>query len=135
MNIEDYLLNSTLNAVLAQRLVRTLCPDCRRPYRAPQELLDQLQWRNGPPSGEVTLYRAEGCPACNKTGYRGRSMILELLVMSDPIRQLVLRHAEAREIQKAAIEEGMITMYEDGLAKALAGSTTIEEVLRVIRDT
>ncbi len=130
MGVEDYLLNSTLIGIVAQRLVRTLCTVCREPYRAPPELMAQV--RPGF-TGEATFYRAKGCPKCNNTGYSGRTGILELLPMSEGIGRLVLQRAEAREIQRLAQQEGMRTMYEDGIAKALAGLTTPEEVMRVIR--
>ena len=81
-----------------------------------------------------TLYRAAGCSACAGTGYRGRTMILELLTLTDTLRPLVLRRAEPRAIQAAAVAEGMQTMYAHGMHKALAGITTVEEVARVIRD-
>jgi len=82
----------------------------------------------------ATLYRPAGCKACNATGYAGRTMISELMPMTDAIRPLVLRHAEARELQAQAIIGGMQTMYMHGIKKALAGITTIEEVIRVTRD-
>ncbi len=130
MGIEGYLLTSTINGVLGQRLVRRLCPGCRAAYAPTPDLAARL----GLPLPGATLYRAAGCDACRGTGYRGRTMILELMVISDPIRALVLRHAEAREIQAEAVRGGMQSMYAHGLRKALAGETTIEEVVRVIRD-
>ena len=81
------------------------------------------------------FYRPRGCAQCNGTGYHGRTSILEMLVMSDPIRQLVLRGADANEIQVAAIEAGMRSMYQNGMGKALAGTTSLEEVMRVTRET
>jgi general secretion pathway protein E len=134
MGVEDYLLTATVNGIAAQRLVRTLCLECREPYRALPELVDQLRLERFAAGESVTLYRARGCEACAGTGYRGRSSILEMLSMSDTIRGLVLRRTEAADVQKAAIGEGMRTMYEDGLGKALAGHTTIEEVVRVTRE-
>jgi general secretion pathway protein E len=134
MGVEDYLLTATINGIAAQRLVRTLCPECREPYRALPELVDQLRLERFAAGESVTLYRAKGCEACAGTGYRGRSSILETLSMTDTIRGLVLRRAEAGDIQKAAVGEGMRTMYEDGLGKAVAGHTTIEEVVRVTRE-
>ena len=134
MRIEDYLVTSTLNGVLAQRLVRRLCEQCRRPRRALPELAERTGLARLAGGREVTLHDPVGCPACNGTGYRGRIAILELLTVSDAIRRLVLRHAEAREIQRVAVEEGMRTMYQDGLLKVLDGVTTLEEVLRVTRD-
>jgi general secretion pathway protein E len=84
-------------------------------------------------AGDVVFYRAKGCPRCSGTGFAGRSCIVEFLPMSEAIARLVLKRAEAREIQRQAVAEGMRTMYQDGMAKALSGLTTPEEVLRVIR--
>ncbi|MFQ5984830.1 MAG: type II secretion system ATPase GspE [Alphaproteobacteria bacterium] len=135
IGVEDYLLTSTVNGIVAQRLVRTLCGHCRKPHPVLPELVEQLQLKSFTNAKLITLYQATGCEHCNGSGYLGRTSILEILVMSDPIRRLVLRHAEAHEIKRGAVEAGMRTMYEDGVYKALAGSTTLEEVLRVTRDT
>jgi general secretion pathway protein E len=134
MGAEDYLLTSTVNGILAQRLVRTLCPKCREPYRALPEVVEQMNLRRYVESGDVQLYHPVGCAACAGTGYWGRICILEMMTMSDNIRSLVMRHATAGDIRAAAIMEGMETMFENGLRKSLAGITTIEEVLRVTRD-
>ncbi len=136
MGVEDYLVTSTLNGVAAQRLVRTLCRDCRRQEKALPELAAQLDLERFLPgsSGNVSLWQAVGCETCSGTGYRGRTTLVETLVVNDEIRRLILRRAEARELQKAAVEGGMSSMYEDGIRKALAGVTTVEEVLRVTRD-
>jgi general secretion pathway protein E len=134
MGVEDYLLSSTINGILAQRLVRTLCPDCREPFDALPEMVRELGLERFSDGGGITLYRPGGCEACNGTGYRGRSAIMELLVMSDTIRRLIMRHAESGDIFDAAREEGMRPMYEDGLAKCVAGITTVEEVLRVTQE-
>ncbi|MFP4062272.1 MAG: GspE/PulE family protein [Halochromatium sp.] len=220
MGVEDYLLTSTINGILAQRLVRRLCPECRQPYTPAPELAAKMRevdrvparanlsnramaapnagmsnqtkgkafprqaslrswltwrswfsWRQSPvhrqctdeqPDGaDITapanlkpanlkpdgfkpnsfkqdqpfqLYRAVGCKACNHSGYRGRLVIAEVLLMSDRIRQAVLSHATAGEIHRLAVEEGMTTMYRDGLRKAVDGRTTIEEVIRVAED-
>jgi len=134
MKVEDYLVTSTVNGVVAQRLVRRLCEACRRPrHELPQfyrrvGLTALLGDRDGP------IYEAVGCERCHGSGYRGQTAVIELLTMTDGLRQRVLRHAEAREIQRQAIDEGMRTMYQDGLLKVLDGTTTIEEVLRVTRD-
>ena len=134
MGIEDYLLTSTVNGVVGQRLVRTLCRECKEPYRALPELIKQMELTRFATGRTITLYHAKGCDNCDGTGYSGRIGIVETLVMSDPIRAMVLKHAEAHELQRTAVEEGMRTMYADGIAKALAGVTTLEEVLRVTRD-
>ena len=133
MGVESYLLPPTLNGVLAQRLVRVLCTSCKQPYDAPADLLGaHVPELAG--AAMVRLHRAVGCEACGGTGYRGRTMILELMVMTDALRSLVLRRADARDIQAAAVAEGMQTMHAHGLRKVLAGMTTLEEVARVIRD-
>jgi general secretion pathway protein E len=134
MGVEDYLLTSTINAALAQRLVRRLCENCREPYLPPEVLAERLGLGGLGSPGGASLYRAVGCAACNGTGYRGRTMILELMPMTDAVRPLVLRHAEAREIQGEAIRGGMQTMYAHGIKKILEGLTTVEEVIRVTRD-
>jgi general secretion pathway protein E len=134
MGVEDYLLTATMTGVVAQRLVRTLCPNCREPYRAMPELVAELRLGRFAANGEVTLYRSTGCKACGDTGFRGRSCILEFLPVTDPIRKLVLGRNDARDIQRAAVEAGMRTMYQHGLAKALAGVTSLEEVVRVTRE-
>jgi len=134
MGVEDYLLTSTINGILAQRLVRRLCPSCRESYRPLPELAAKLA-HIANDSEDVTLYRARGCEQCNGTGYLGRLVITEVLNMTDPIRRAVLEHATATEIQRIATQEGMLTMYEDGLRKSLAGRTTMEDVLRVAEET
>lgn len=134
MGVADYLLTSALNGLIAQRLVRMICPSCREPYDALPELVEELHLQHGACPGPITLYRGRGCEACGQTGYRGRTTIMELLVMSDAIRRHVLRRAEAKELQRAAVDAGMRTMFQDGIAKALAAITTIEEVMRVSRE-
>jgi general secretion pathway protein E len=134
MGVADYLLSSVLNGVVGQRLVRTLCRQCRQAYRAMPELVQQLKLARYAAGSEFVLHRAVGCDACNGTGYFGRTSIFEMLVVTDTIRRLILRHAESNELHRAAVEEGMRTMYDDGMMKALAGETTIEEVLKVTHD-
>ncbi|MCF7993801.1 MAG: Flp pilus assembly complex ATPase component TadA, partial [Chromatiaceae bacterium] len=138
MGVEDYLLTSTINGILAQRLVRRLCPHCRQPYQPLPELAAKIRDAGLMPDPGAEppfqLYRAVGCKQCNHSGYRGRLVIAEVLLMSDRIRQAVLGHATAGEIHRIAVEEGMATMYRDGLRKAVDGRTTIEEVIRVAED-
>jgi general secretion pathway protein E len=132
MGVEDYLLTSTVNGVAAQRLVRTLCKTCREPYAPIPELVEKLHLDRMSDGGPITLYRAVGCAECNHTGYRGRTSILEILAMTDAIRQAVLKSADSGAIQKLALENGMQTMAIHGLKKAMAGVTTIDDVLRVV---
>ena len=135
MGIEDYLITSTVNGILAQRLVRRLCPQCRESHPVLPEIEAELGLRLYQPEGELRLWHAKGCNACSNTGYKGRSAIHEVLVMDDPIRRLILKHEDAGVLQEQARKAGMRTMYEDGLAKALKGVTTLEEVLRVAEET
>jgi general secretion pathway protein E len=133
MGVEDYLLTSTVNALVAQRLVRTLCTHCREPFEPLPDLIERLGLDRLSREKTITLYRPRGCDHCGGTGYFGRTMILELLVIDDAIRPLILKHAEAREIQAAAVAHNMQTMWEHGIRKALAGITTTDEVVRAVR--
>ena len=135
MGVEDYLLTSTLNGITAQRLVRRLCPQCRTKAPAMAELVAQLGLERYATGGrEIQLYHPKGCEHCNDTGYFGRNSLTEVLVITDEIRRLILKRAEAQKLHRAAVTEGMRTMYDDGMSKALDGVTTVEEVLRVTRD-
>jgi general secretion pathway protein E len=134
MRVEDYLATATVNGIVAQRLVRTLCPACRQPHRALPEIAARTGLARLADKDNVTVYEPAGCPACGGTGYHGQTAVIEVLTMSDSVRRLVLAHAETREIQRVAIEEGMRTMYQDGLRKVLEGTTSLSEVLRVTRD-
>ena len=133
MGVEDYLLTSTVNGILAQRLVRKLEPTHAERYPASPEEIEKFGLRRFQPEGEIFLYRARGS-AIAPTGYLGRTTIVEFLVMNDELRRAVMRHAGMGELEQLARQNGMRTMYEDGLAKALAGVTTIEEVLRVTEE-
>jgi len=134
MGVEDYLLTSTVIGILAQRLVRTLCPACKETYTALPEVVDELGLRKFSTKSDVTLYHAKGCKECGQTGFIGRVSIMEMLPMSDHLRTQVMRHATSTELRAEAIKEGMVTMYEDGMRKAMNGVTTFEEVLRVTRE-
>ncbi|MEI2431342.1 MULTISPECIES: type II secretion system ATPase GspE [Lysobacter] len=134
MGVEDYLLTSTINGILAQRLVRRLEPTHAEKYPASPEEIEKFSLRRYQPEGEIYLYRPRGS-ALAPSGYHGRTTIMEFLVMNDELRRAVMRHAGMGEIEQIARETAsMRTMYEDGIAKALAGLTTIEEVLRVTED-
>jgi len=133
MGVEPFLITSTVNAVLAQRLVRRLCRVCREAYTPAEAEIAAFG------VGDVghtpqTLWHPRGCEACGKTGFRGRVAIVELLAMDDRIAHLVLERAEAREVNRAATAAGMRTMLVDGLMKAESGETTVDEVLRVTRE-
>ncbi len=134
MGIADYLVTSVVNGVLAQRLVRRLCTACRKPYQPLPEMVERLHLDELCSDAQPTLYQPVGCEQCANTGYRGRVALLEMLVMSDTIRSMILQHSDARNIAKVALSEGMQSMYQDGLQKLLQGVTSVEEVLRATRD-
>jgi len=134
MGIAGYLVNSVLNGVLAQRLVRKLCSHCKASYEVPVEMMVETGLDKLIDDKNAKLFRSQGCDQCNGTGYVGRTALLEILSITDQIRQLVLSHADAHEINQAAINEGMRSLYQDGLIKALAGITSLEEVMRVTRN-
>ncbi|MGA6182271.1 type II secretion system ATPase GspE [Stenotrophomonas sp. NPDC077421] len=134
MGVEDYLLTSTINGILAQRLVRRLEPSHALRYPASPEEIEKFGLRRLQPQGEIFLYRAQPSAAA-PTGYLGRTTIMEFLVMNDELRRAVMRRAGMGEIEQIARAAGMRTMYEDGLSKALQGHTTLEEVLRVTEES
>jgi general secretion pathway protein E len=135
MGLEEYLLTSTVNGILAQRLVRKLCPACKEGTIAAPEIIKELRLDRFAPDGDIVLYKPVGCSACAGMGYRGRLAIIEFLPMTDPVRKLIMAHEEAGAIQKLAITEGMQTLYENGLVKVIQGITTLEEVMRVTSET
>jgi general secretion pathway protein E len=131
MKVEDYLITSTVSGIMAQRLVRKLCP-CREAYPAPPDVVAGMKLVVDVGANPL-LYRPVGCERCHG-GYSGQTAIIEVLTMTNEIRRLVIARAEAREIHLAALAQGMRSMEQDGMLKALGGETTIEEVLRVTRD-
>lgn len=136
MGLEDYLLASSLTGVIAQRLVRRLCPTCARPQRSAPELLQRLvrDLPSGAHTGTFsTVKEAVGCPACRNTGYRGRTAIMEALVVDETIRSHIIRRTGDQDIEVAARTAGMETLLQSGVRKVLAGETSLEEVLRVAR--
>ncbi len=130
MSVEPFLLSSSLLGVLAQRLVRTLCPDCRQPYQ-PDATERALFESADPPA---LLYRPTGCAACNHTGYRGRSGIYELLKVDDGLRRLIHDRASEHALRQYATERGMHSLRQDGVRLVASGATSLEELLRVTRD-
>ncbi len=126
MGIEPVLISAATIGVIAQRLVRNICTSCRQEYEPSKELMKEFNLPDG-----TKLYRGAGCPTCNNTGYTGRTGIFELLQLDDAVRNMLTQKASFEQILGKAREHGMQTLREDGLEKALAGLTTIEEVLRV----
>ncbi len=139
MEVEPFLIASSVNTILAQRLVRKICAHCKRPAEIsdseretvakivadmPKQTREKLK-----PLDQYTFQKGAGCNACNKTGYKGRTGIFEVLPMTEPVKDLLLKRATGSDIKEQAIKEGMVTMQQDGILKALDGVTTIEEVM------
>lgn len=154
MNIEPFLIASTISTCIGQRLVRKLCDKCKKPYKASPALVEAIEKTVGgllpqnekaleefgykvplKGSAEYTLYEPQGCPDCNNTGYSGRIGVYEVFNISPEMEKLVVSHATTLEVQNQAVKEGMITMREDGFLKALEGITTIEEVVAKISES
>jgi len=133
MGIEPFLAASSIVGILAQRLVRKICPDCRQSYQPSTEVIREMGLADTVPDG-ATFYRGEGCPKCMGIGYRGRTGIYELLTVDEQVRDLLLQNKDAASIKVAAMRRGMKTLRDAGLAKALVGETSIEEVLRVTQE-
>jgi len=129
MGVEPFLISSTLEAVLGQRLLRSICRQCRTAYQPGEALLAELGIARRD-IGEKQFYYGKGCDACNNTGYKGRKGIYELLKITDPTRELINERAPTVTLKQKAIELGMVTLRQDGLRSIFAGDTTIEEVLR-----
>ena len=129
MGVEPFLISSTLEAVLGQRLLRSICSQCRTSYQPNEALLAELGISRRDIGGKQ-FYYGKGCDACNNTGYKGRKGIYELLKISDPIRELINERAPTVTLKQRAVELGMVTLRQDGLRSIFAGDTTIEEVLR-----
>jgi type IV pilus assembly protein PilB len=131
IGIEPYLISASVNAVLAQRLVRRVCEHCREEYTPSDELKRSLERRQievGP------FFRGAGCERCRNTGYSGRCGIYEVLVLDDVIRDHVAGNPNVTELRRYCVDHGMVTLRDDGLRKLARGTTTIEEVLRVTED-
>ena len=129
MGVEPFLISSTLEAVLGQRLLRSICPSCRTTYQPSQTFLDQLQLSRRD-IGDKSFFYGKGCAACNNTGYKGRKGIYELMKISDPIRELINERAPSVVLKQKAVELGMVTLRQDGLRSIFDGDTTVEEVLK-----
>jgi len=129
MGVEPFLIASSLLAVLAQRLVRRICPECKEPFHPEEATLEEL----GLPKDQV-FYHGRGCDACMQSGYRGRTGIFELLVMDNDIRHLLPAGADSVKMKDMAVRNGMATLFEDGLLKVKTGMTTLNEVLRVTQE-
>jgi general secretion pathway protein E len=134
MGVERYLITSSVNGVLSQRLVRTLCSHCKTPDDLSLDVVRDSGLHRFLKPGSQT-YRAVGCSLCRDAGYQGRTGIHELLVLDEPMRRAVIEGKDASELHALAVRSGMLTLYEDGLRKVAAGATSLEELLRVTQDS
>lgn len=134
MGVDDFLISSTLTAVVGQRLVRKICPDCCEPTIPNDAVMARIK-PHLPKHGQMEFYHGKGCPSCNGTGYKGRMGIIEVLEVTDDIRACLMSKASEGEIERLAIKQGMARMFDYGLKKALRGHTTLEELFRVTRDS
>jgi type II secretory ATPase GspE/PulE/Tfp pilus assembly ATPase PilB-like protein len=130
MGIEGFLVSSSIIGVLAQRLVRLICPRCKKPFIPPQDFIEKVEF----PVTDITTYHGTGCEECRYTGYKGRTGIFELMIMGEEMRQLVLEKASADIIRQKSVSQGMQVLRECGWQKIRQGLTTIEEVLRVTQE-
>jgi general secretion pathway protein E len=130
MGIEPFLVSSSVMAILAQRLLRVVCDECKEAYIADEESLDSIGITPEMAAGR-NIYRGRGCSSCLNTGYRGRTGIFELMILDDSIKNLILKTSDANAIKRLAIDQGMFSLRQDGVQKVLDGITTIEEVFRV----
>ncbi|MHB8793614.1 MAG: type II secretion system ATPase GspE [Thermoleophilia bacterium] len=132
MGVEPFLTASAIECIMAQRLARKLCPNCKEPYKPTDEALRQNGFPQEVMGKDITLYRAAGCPRCNNTGYKGRLGIYEVMIVSEAIERLTVERKSADEISRVAQAEGMLSLREDGLDKVIKGVTSMEEIARVI---
>jgi general secretion pathway protein E len=133
MGVEPFLVSSVVRAIVAQRLIRVICPECKEGYVPEAEALRDLGIVPEQLEGGMA-YRGKGCPACSETGYRGRTAIYEMLIVSEAIRHLIMKKADSTSICRQAVEEGMKTLRDDGAQEVIAGVTTLEEVARVTQE-
>jgi type IV pilus assembly protein PilB len=129
MGIPPFLITATVEGILAQRLVRRICPKCREQMVPTGEMMADLQLTSADIAGKA-FYRGKGCDACNNTGYKGRVGLFELMVMNDDLRDMIMRSASTDEIRDAARGYGMVTLRDAGMNAAYEGTTTLEEVIR-----
>jgi type IV pilus assembly protein PilB len=132
MGVEPYLAASAIDCVVAQRLSRRLCPKCKEAYKPGKAELEGAGFSGAQVEGVTELFRPVGCPACSKTGYRGREGLYEVMPVSEEIERMIVGRSSSEEVKRSARKDGMLTLREDGLEKAKRGLTSIEEVLRVV---
>jgi type IV pilus assembly protein PilB len=131
MGVEPYLIASCVEGIVAQRLVRRVCKNCRDHITPPEAIIKEMTMFYPDRIGGAEYFEGHGCPACGFTGYRGRNAINETMIMTDPLRALVVDRKPANIIKDVAMKEGMITLRQDGWLRVIEGRTSVEEVLRV----
>ena len=134
MGVERYLITSAVNGVLAQRLVRRLCKSCKAPFPLTDESIQRYGLKPFLEKGQTEVYQARGCSECMQTGYAGRTSIHELFPLDETMHRVIMSGADAVTLHATARQQGMITLYEDGLRKVVKGVTSLEEVMRVTQD-
>src|SRR5690606_21027205 len=130
MGIEPFLIASSVNLIMAQRLARVVCPRCREPHEVPARVMIEL----GVPEDQakdIIAYKGKGCSYCGNTGFRGRTALYEMMAMTEPMRELILSGASAIELKRQAMADGMKTLRQSGIEKVCDGVTSVEEVMRV----
>ena len=128
MGVEPYLLASAMAGVVAQRLVRLICPACKSPATCPPEMLSKAGLT---PDDGVTFYKGSGCDRCGQTGYRGRTGVYEIMMIDASMHEMIRERADSRRVKDAALRAGFKTLLDDALSKAVLGQTTLDEVIRV----
>jgi type IV pilus assembly protein PilB len=128
IGVEPYLISAALNAILAQRLVRKICPGCKEPFAPSADMREFLELQG---LAADSTFKGKGCDRCRKTGYAGRLGIYELMVMDDALRDIVTRNPDVNQLRKLCREKGLVTLRQDGFDKVLKGMTTVDEILRV----
>jgi len=131
MGVEPYLVSSSVIGVLAQRLVRMICPECKEKYKPTQEELKDIGLTG---NEEINFFKGKGCAKCMNAGYKGRIAIYELMIVDDDMRNLIIAKVPADQIRKSALKSGMTALKSDGIEKVKQGMTTVEEVLRVTQE-
>ena len=132
MGIEPFLVASSLDCIVAQRLARKLCNKCKEPYTATEQELMHAQFPYDPTQGLPTLYRPAGCTSCGGNGYKGRMALHEVMTVTEQIERMVTEHASSEEVARVARDQGMVTLRTDGMAKVRMGLTSVAEVLRMV---
>ena len=131
MGVESFLVSSAVVLVLSQRLVRKICPDCKEKTSVPIEFLHQIGFTGQDLQNGLEIYKGKGCPKCANTGYKGRLALYEVMLITDPIKELIVRGGSTEQLRALARKNGMRTLRESGLRKIKEGLTTLEEVFSV----